>query len=278
MLAAALAICSSVSWGVSDFLGGLKSRTLTVLTVLLVSQGMGLVLIALVVAARGVPPPATQFLLYGALSAAAGTVGLASFYRGLAVGAMGVVAPISATAAAIPVAVGIATGERPSLIQGIGIVLAVIGVAVASREPSEDRSATIASGAGLALLAALGFGGFFLLMDRASDGDVFWAILANRVSGVALLVAVAVALRPRLAVGRGDLGALIAIAVCDISANALFAVASTRGLVSVVAVLASLYPVVTVTLARLVLHERVHAIQRAGAVGAIAGAALLAAG
>lgn len=282
MLAVALGLASGIAWGAADFLGGLKSRRLAVLAVLLVSQGAGLVLISALVAARGEGPPGGDFAPYAALAAVAGVVGLAAFYRGLAVGAMSVVAPISATAAVIPVTVGVATGERPSLVQGAGVALALAGVALASREEVEEAAAEpggrIAAGAGLALIAALGFGCFFLAMDAASDGDVLWAILVNRVTGVGVLVAVTLAVRPRLAVARDQLPGLAAIGVLDITANSLFAFAATEGLVSLVAVLGSLYPVTTILLARIVLRERVQRGQQAGAAAALAGVVLIGAG
>lgn len=280
MLAALLGLGSGMSWGVADFVAGVKSRRLPVLTVLLVSQAAGLVLIAVAVLVRGEGPPAAEFALYAALASVVGTIGLGAFYRGLSVGAMAVVAPISATAAVIPVVVGIATGERPSPLQGLGIAVALIGVALASRESGEgaERGGKLAAGVGLALVAAVGIGTFLLVIDRASEGDALWAILVNRITGVGLLAAVVLALRPGLRMGGSDLGPLIAVGAFDVTANTMFATASTLGLVSVVAVLASLYPIATIALARAVLHERVERVQQAGAAGALAGVALMTAG
>lgn len=248
---------------------------------MLLSQGAGLALVVAIVAIRGEGPPAGGYLAYAAVSGVAGIAGLAAFYRGLAVGAMAVVAPISATAAAIPVAVGIATGERPSALQLAGLALAMVGVMLASREePGGEfqRAGRVAAGAGLALAAAVGFGCFFLAMARASEGDVFWAILINRLTGVSLLALAAATLRPRLAVGAAGGRALLAVGCLDISANTLYALASTQGLVSIVAVLSSLYPVTVIVLARVVLGEHVQRIQQLGAAGALAGVALISAG
>src|SRR6266540_2812613 len=179
MAAIALALVSSVSWGAGDFLGGLKSRSLPLLNVLVASQVTGLTLIAVFVVARGEPPPGGDFAVFAALSAIAGVTGLAAFYRGLAVGNMGVVAPISACAAVVPLVFGIATGDRPSALQASGLGLALIGVVLASREEvvGEAPPRRAARGAGLAMVSALGFGFFFLGFDRASDGDVAWAML-----------------------------------------------------------------------------------------------------
>jgi drug/metabolite transporter (DMT)-like permease len=249
---------------------------------MLLSQGTGLALVALIVALRAEGAPDGEYLVYAAVSGVAGIAGLTAFYRGLAVGAMAVVAPISATAAGIPVVVGLATGDRPSAVQGAGLVPALVGVVLASREEPGgggfQAPGRVAAGAGLALGAAAGFGCFFLAMDKASDGDVFWAILVNRVTGVSLLAAAVLALRPRFAVGVDGGRALLAVGFLDITANTLYALASTEGLVSIVAVLASLYPVMVIVLARLLLHERVRPVQLGGAALALLGVVLISAG
>lgn len=277
MVAVALGLAASVSWGVADFLGGLKSRQLHVLSVLVLSQVVGMLLVGALVAARGDGPPDARFLVYGALAGVSGLIGLAAFYRGMAVGAMAVVAPISATGAAIPVIVGVATGDRPSAIQGAGLLLALTGVVIASREEG-TAGARVAAGTGLALAAAAGFGGFFVGMDAASDGGVLWALLAARTFDVALLLGVALVLRPGLALSARDTRDLAAVGLFDVTANALFALASTEGLVSLVAVVASLYPVVTILLARAVLAERVRMSQGVGVVLALLGVAAIAGG
>ena len=280
MSAVLLAFLSSVSWGVADFVGGLKSRALPILNVVLASQTVGLILIAAFVALRGEGPPGGDFAVFAALSAVAGVTGLLAFYRGVAVGNMGVVAPISATAAVVPVVVGIATGDRPGAVQVAGIALALTGVVLASREEvvGEGPVPRTARGAGLAMVSALGFGFFFLCMDKASDGDVAWAMLVNRITGVGLLLTATLILRPPMRIRRPDITALILIGALDIGANATFALASTKGLVSVVAVLGSLYPLTTVGLAALVLQERPHRLARAGVATALLGVALVAAG
>jgi drug/metabolite transporter (DMT)-like permease len=174
----------------------------------------------------------------------------------------------------VPLVVGLATGERPHAIQGLGIALAIVGVVLASR----DESGASAQGAGLAIIAALGFGTFFVGIDRASEADVLWALTVSRAFSFAFLACAALAIRPPFPRSPRDLGTLAAIGVLDTSANLLFALATTQGLVSVVAVLGSLYPIITVVLARFVLHERLHPLQRVGAIGALAGAALISAG
>jgi drug/metabolite transporter (DMT)-like permease len=280
MGAIALGFASALVWGAADFLGGLKSRQLQLLTVLLVSQAAGLVGVVAWAAVRGEGLP-SEVIPWGIANAITGTIGLAAFYRALAVGAMGVVAPISASAAAIPVAVGVIGGERPALLQIAGIGVAMVGVALASYEPPSDeeqRTGRASTGAGLALIAALGFGFFFVGLDKGSDIDLVWTLVIGRTVSTTLLLLAAAAMRPQLRMSGGDTGAVVAVGVLDMTANALFAAATTLGLVSVVSVLGSLYPVTTLLLARFLLGERLHRIQRGGAAGALVGVALISAG
>lgn len=274
-----LALTASLSWGLGDFLAGHRTRRLPVVTVLVVSQAAGLATIALVVGLRGVGPPDGRHLLYGALAGLFGAIGLAALYRGLAVGPMSIVAPISATAAIIPVAFDLVAGERPSSLQAVGIVLALAGVVLASRAPGVGGSGRVSpKGVGLAVIAAVAFGLLLVLLGEASDGDPYWGTLAMRGASFSLLVLAALVLRPSFALGERDLPVLLLIGVLDTAGNTLFAVATTTSLLSVAAVLGQLYPVVTVLLARLVLGERVSAGQAAGVISAFGGVALIAAG
>ncbi|MBA2383101.1 MAG: DMT family transporter, partial [Actinobacteria bacterium] len=198
-------------------------------------------------------------------------------YRGMAIGAMGIVAPISAVAAAIPFSVGVASGERPGALQLVGVLIALLGVGLASRQPVRLGGGR-AAGVGLALLAAAGFGIYFVLFDQAADGGLPWAVVTARAASSAIAVGAALAGGIALRVGSRHLPALVAIGVCDVGANVLFGLATTRGYLSVVSVLAALYPVVTMALAAVILHERLAACQRLGVAGALAGAALISAG
>jgi drug/metabolite transporter (DMT)-like permease len=274
-----LALAASLSWGVGDFLAGLSSRRLQVLTVLVVSQAAGLSSLAVIVAVRGSGPPEARYLVYAALAGIAGAVGLAALYRGLAVGSMSVVAPISATAAVIPVVAGVIEGERPSPVQGAGIALALGGVVLASRERRADgKGRGVAEGVGLALVAAVGFGLLLVALGAASDADALWGTFAMRTTSFTLLALAALVARPRLSLARDSLPVLALIGVLDAAGNALFALATTESLLSVAAVLAQLYPVVTVLLARVILGERISRPQQAGVGAAFAGIALITAG
>ena len=279
MVAVALGLAASVSWGLADFIGGTKSRALDLLAVLVVSQGVALVLLAVAVAVRAEGPPGAEALLYAAGAGAAGVAGLAALYRGLAVGAMAVVAPIAALGAGIPVVVGVATGDRPGAVQAAGILLALAGVALAAREDApEGGGARLAVGAGLAAGAAVGIGLFLVGMDAAGDEDVLWALAAARLTSVVLLGAAVLATRPDVGAVRPHLGAVAAIGMLDLAANALFTVAATEGLVSVASVCSSLYPVVTIVLAASLLGERVRRVQGLGVVLVMLGVVGIAAG
>jgi drug/metabolite transporter (DMT)-like permease len=272
----ALALGASLLWGVGDFLGGLSSRRLATLTVLAVSELVGWLAVAVVVVATRPDAPSAGAAALAALAGIGGVVGLGGLYRGMAVGAMGVVAPISSAAAILPVAVGLATGDRPGSLQLAGVAVALAGIVLVSREQT-DAGPRLAAGVGLALLAALGFGSYFVLIDLASDDGVAWAVLVSRGTATVAAVAAAVALASGLP-RASALPALAAIGLFDVSANGLLALALTKGLVSLVSVLASLYPLVTVVLARAVLGERVARTQAAGIGFALAGVALIAAG
>lgn len=277
MIAIALALGASLAWGCGDFLGGLKSRTLHVLTVLAISQVAGLSAVLVWLAVSGDAVPGWRSLALAAAGGAGGCLGIAAFYRGLAVGAMGIVAPVSGLAAVIPFTVGVVSGERPSGIQIGGILLALGGVALASREPAE-RGGGRSAGIGLALVAAAGFGLYFVLIDRAADESIPYAVATARATSILLAFAAALVVGASLRPSRGQLPALVAVGLCDVGANVLFALATTRGFLSVISVLSSLYPVVTVALAALVLRERIAPAQRLGVLGAFAGAALITVG
>ena len=282
MLAALLALASSLSWGLSDFLGGFQSRKHALLAVLVLSQGLAFAILVVVVLAGAPIEHDGASTAWAAGVGGLGLLGLVAFYRALAIGTMSVVAPISATGVSIPVIVGLASGERPGELQIAGIVLAAAGVVLASRAaPSADEEArrTGRQAVGLALLAAIGFGSFFAGIDRAEEtGDVAWVLFAARTADVLILLAACAVVRPPLPRAPAALGAIAAVGVFDLLANLLFVLAAGRGLLSVVGVLGSLYPAVTVVLARVVLHERLTRSQSLGVVVTLAGVVALAAG
>jgi drug/metabolite transporter (DMT)-like permease len=282
MLAAVLALASSLSWGLSDFLGGFQSRRHPLLAVMVLSQGFAFALVVVAIAAGAATEHDTAATLWAAGSGVIGVIALTSFYRALAIGTMSIVAPLSATGAAVPVLVGLASGERPAAIQLVGIVLAMIGVMLAGREAGEPDAAarrTARASVALALLAAVGFGTFFVGIDQAEQSaDVAWVLLAARGPETLLLVVVFALSRTRVPREPATLAALAAIGFFDLLANFFFVLATGRGLLSVVGVLGALYPAVTVLLARGVLGERLTRTQDAGVLVTLAGVLAMAAG
>ncbi len=273
-----LALAASLSWGVSDFLGGMNSRRLALLSVLLISQGISLVPVSLVVLARGEPVPPPQFVMYAMAASVAGLLGLAAFYHAMTIGQIGVVAPIAGMGSVIPVVVGLLSGESAAWWQIAGVALALVGIVLVSRADGHGRQSAggSAAGIGFSLLSAVGFGAFFVALHQAGSADLWGAVFVQRATGVCILVATALVVRPKLGVGWRLVPQLGAVGVLDVSANALYTASSMLGLSSLSAVLASLYPVVAVLLARVVLRERLSAVQHAGVASALAGVALIA--
>jgi drug/metabolite transporter (DMT)-like permease len=277
MDAIVLALGASLSWGFADFFGPLQGRKLGALRTLVYVQLGGLVGIAVIVAVRWIGPQSSVALL--AIPAAiSGTLGLFAYYRGIAVGAISIVAPIAGVSAVVPVIVGIASGESPSAWQLAGMACALMGVFLAAREPRSSGDSRIAAGVGLAILAAIGFGGYFPFMHAAGNADFWWASLIFRIASTSVIMLAVVVTRPNIVVPGRVLPWLALIGFGDMFGNLLFAAASTSGLVSVTSVLASLYPIVTVVLARIVLSERVARSQEAGIGLTLAGVVLISAG
>jgi drug/metabolite transporter (DMT)-like permease len=274
--AIALALGASLTWGLADFFGPLQGRVLGALRTLVYVQLGGLLGIAVIVAVRGKGMDGSGALL--AIPAAiSGTLGLFAFYRGIAVGAISIVAPIAGISAIVPVTVGIASGDRPSPWQLLGMAAALVGVFLAAREP-ERGGTRFAAGVGLAMLAAVGFGGYFPFMHAAGNADFWWASLIFRLTSSSVILGAVAVRRPHVGVPRRVLPWLALIGFGDMFGNLLFAAASSSGLVSITSVLASLYPIVTVVLARIVLSERVARSQEAGIGLTLAGVALISAG
>jgi uncharacterized membrane protein len=279
VLGIALGLAASVSWGISDFMGGLQSRRFSALSVLIVSQPVGLVAAlaaALALGEGGLPP---EEFLAAAAAGATVVVALGAFYKAMALGSVSVVATIGALGVLVPVAGGLLQGETPGTLQAVGAAVAVLAVVLVARDPDPEWRAANRHSVGLAAAAALGFGAFFLIIDQVADRDPAWTIAAARVGGVATLAAAAALMRPTLPSARGAvLAALLAIGCFDVLANSLYAVATNHGLLPLVAVAASLYSAVTVLLARFVLGERLAPSQQVGVAVAVAGIGLIAAG
>ena len=282
MAAIVFALGSSLLWGLSDYLGGFKSRTFAVPVVLAAMYLSSLLVMLAFVGARGEGPPSSSHVLAALGAGLVGITALAAFYTALSIGTMSIVAPVASTGVALPVIVGLIGGDQPGAVRAVGLALAVVGIVLASREepggpigPREQRLSLI-----LAVLAGLGFGSYFVLAGIGSEGDVAWTLLLSRVAGFPIIALVALLALRRGATrpGARAVAALAGIGLLDLGANALYNHASTIGELSSVAVASSLYPVVTVMLAAILLGERVKGVQRAGVVVALAGVVMIAAG
>jgi drug/metabolite transporter (DMT)-like permease len=269
-----LAMGASIAWGASDFLGGMVSRRLPVAVVLLGAQLVGLLLAAAVWALAGAPLPGAGALAMGGAAGLAELLGFACLYRGLAIGEMSAVAPLSALTAVLPVGVAVGSGAQVAALEAVGMSLAILGSAVAAADPGSRR---LARGAGLGLGAALCFGAFFVFLGDASEQAGVAAVLCGRVASVGLLALLLLARPPAAVPERSDLLVIGGLGALDVLANLAYAGAVMEGASATVAVLASLYPLTTVMLARALLHEPLGAPRLAGVVAVLGGVALISA-
>jgi drug/metabolite transporter (DMT)-like permease len=273
-----LALLSSVFWGGADFLGGTLARRLPALVVVGVSQLIAGTCVAVLALALGEFDSRLDYVPWGIAAGLIGSIALVAFYAALASGTMGVVAPIAALGALVPVLVGLGTGERPAPVQLAGIAVAVLGVVLASGPELSGKSGV--RPVMLAVVAAVGFGFALLFLSEGSQTSALMTAVTMRAASVPVIAILLVTVfRPtNRALSWTDLPLIALIGIGDIAANLTFGVASTTELVSIVAVLGSLYPVVTVLLARFVHGERMAKIQNAGVTLALLGVALIASG
>jgi drug/metabolite transporter (DMT)-like permease len=273
--ASGLSLASAATWGGGDFAGGLAAKRANVFRVVAVAHACGLVamLAMALLAGEAVPPVAD--LMWGAAAGIAGAFGIAALYQALAIGRMGVVAPVaSVITGVLPVVVGIRTEGMPDRIQMLGFALALLSVWLVAR-PNEYVDSH--RGLGLAVLAGIAFGLFLIAGKQAGHHGVFWPMVAARGAWTTLMCAI-VALSPRDARPlRAVVWATVLSGLLDSAGNALFIAATRHGRLDVSAVLSSLYPASTVILARLLLKERISQMQGAGIAGALLAVALISA-
>lgn len=285
-MTAFFALATSLLWGLADFGGGLLTRRTPALTVVVVSQGIAAAVLGAVVVATDGWTEAGPRLWFAFAAGLVGPVALFAFYKALALGPMGVVSPLATLGVGVPVGVGLFLGERPGLLQVAGIAVAVTGVVLAGgpqlRGAPVQRQTIV-----LTLVAALGFGTVFALISEASTTvtGLFLALFVQRLTNVAVGgAALYVSVRrgggalPEGGFPWASLPALAFVGLADVAANGTYSVAAQHGPVTVAAVLASLYPVVTALAARGFLSERLRAVQAAGAGLALLGTLLLATG
>ncbi|MEU6800444.1 EamA family transporter [Streptomyces neyagawaensis] len=285
-MTALFALATSLLWGLADFGGGLLSRRVPPLTVVVVSQTIAAVVLGAIVVATGGWSEADPRLWFAVAAGVVGPVAMLAFYKALALGPMGVVSPLGSLSVAVPVGIGLFLGERPGLPQIAGILVAIVGVVLAGgpqiKGAPVQRQAIL-----LTLVAAFGFGTVMALISEASTTltGLFLALFVQRVTnvaagGAALYVSVrrgTPALPPE-GFPYGSLPAFAFVGLADVAANGTYSLAAQHGPVTVAAVLASLYPVITALAARFMLGERLRPIQAAGAGLALAGTLLLATG
>ena len=243
--------------------------------VLFISQPPTLLLIAAIVIIRGVRVAPGPWIAAGVIAGLVGLVGLSAAYRGMAIGVVSVVSTIAATGPVVPILVGLVLGERPSVVQFGGIIVTLAGIALLAFDRRPQPGGKLVPGVGLALVAALAFGVFLVAIRYASRPDPVWGVLATRTGSVLALLLLGLAFRSRIKVARADMPSLLAVGVLDVSADVFFAFATTIGLLSIVSILSSLYPVATVILARIVLKERMVRLQQVGIGLALAGVLLI---
>lgn len=282
-----LAFASAVVYGVADWCGGRSASSRPAVLVALVGQAVSLVLVVAAVLVIGTPFPSVSDLAWGALAGAAGAAGIGVFYYALANGEMTVVAPITAVVSAVlPVVVGLAIGERPRAVAYVGIAIAVAAVALVSGAVGEHHHTTPRRILLFAGLAGLGFGSMFAFIDRTAEDSGLWPLVGARLASVPLLLLVVLVARIRVAdTGFGRwrgsarrAGLPVVAGVLDMAANVLFLEANRAGLLSIVAVVGSLYPASTVVLAATFDGERIRRSQGVGMACAACALALVALG
>ena len=277
-----LALASAVFYGSADFIGGVLSRRLAAIPVVLISQAAGLIAVVLLIPVLPPASPSTADIWWGAASGLAGGIGVGLLYHALAIGTMSVVAPTTAVAAvAIPVVASVTMGERPGALAIVGILLGIVAIVLVSRQAVPAPSTTHVAaehrslGVGVALAAGVAIGFFLLALAQTRATAGMWPLVAARCVSVSLVLVIAVARRSALRMSRSMLGLTIAGGLLDMLANALYMLAAQAGPLSPVVTLSSLYPAATVLLARAVLGERLSAWQQAGVVCALVAVILI---
>ncbi len=274
-MTAGLALLAALFLGIADFLGGVLSRRVAQITVLVLSQVVATVAVLPRVLLEPIGADALPAFGWGALSGLGAAVGVSALYRALAIGTMGVVAPISALGVLVPVAAGVAGGDAPGVLLIVGMIIAVVGSVCASGPEGRGRGGG-AKPVLLALVAAAGFGTNNLAVAWGSAHDISATLLSNVVTTLVLYLAALAVLRTAPRARGRDLIGIVAIGVLGLVANLCFAVASDSGMLSVVAVCASVFPAVTAVLGWWFLKERLLPVQVAGVVLVLGGVALVA--
>ncbi len=276
MVPITLSIVACFGWGIADFIGGFKSRDLPTLSILFVSTITGIILLAGLIILLGVPLPRDPALFYAIPAGFIGLFSMFLLYRGLAVGSMSILAPISATGVTLPVIWGILWGDDLSGLQLIGIVAAILGSLLAAMEKEKNHSnKRLTKGIGYAVSAAVFIGFYFIFMDMAAAHNPVWASIIMRSSTLLFLIPILYLARLPMGVGKTNLPLIMLMGSVDTIAAFSFAIATSKGMLSQVAVISCLYPAVTALLSAIVVQERIQKIQSLGVMFAITGIVLI---
>jgi drug/metabolite transporter (DMT)-like permease len=275
----ALAVFSSITYGAADFLGGLATKRSTTFSVVVFSQLAGLILVLLSLPFLPPSAPTTADFAWGAACGLAGGIGVALLYRGLAIGLMSVVAPVTAVCAVIiPVVVGVALGERPSGLAILGVFLAIAAIVLVSQTGHLEGGKRATTGVGIAIASGIAIGIFLVFLQRTGPSAGLWPLIAARVVSVAFFTLAGLVSRASLVPQRESMRLVVGCGALDMLANILYLLAVRQGLLSIVATLVSLYPASTVLLARIVLGERLRLLQQAGVACAVVAIVLIVSG
>ena len=279
-IANALAVLSSIAYGAADFMGGLATkRGSTVFSAVVWSQATGLAIVLLALPFLPPASPTATDLAWGAATGLAGGIGLAFLYRGLAIGVMSVVAPVTAVCAVvIPVAVGVALGERPSGIAVAGVVLALVSIVLISQSGQVEEGKDARAGVGIAVVSGIAIGIFLVCLQRTGPAAGLWPLVPARAVSVSFFAVAGVIARAKLLPRREAWPIVLGGGALDMVANVFYLLAVRQGPLSIVATLTSLYPAGTILLARIVLKERLRLVQQAGVACAVLAIVLIVSG
>ncbi len=275
LISPGLSLSAAISWGAADFSGGIAAKTTNVFRVVAVAHAVGLAFMLLLAVLSGEPIPRSASLVWGIVAGLAGGIGLAAFYKALAIGKMGINAPLaSVITAVLPLVFSFWTEGLPRALQLIGFALAMVSIWLITMQPG---AAGRSKGLGLAVVAGIGFSGFLLFIKLAGSEAVFWPLVSARAASFLLMTAIIIVSGGERKPSRVALPYILVAGILDSGANALYVAATQRGRLDVAAVLSSLYPASTVILARFVLKERLSRIQTAGMAATLIAVLLIAA-
>jgi len=272
-VAIALSLLSSLMWGASDFVGGLISKRRPALVVVGWSASLGLLMATVAVAVTEPWHGPYGWVPWGIAAGASGVLGLTCYYVALASGTMGVVAPVTSLGVVVPVLIGLAMGEQPAALVWVGIGVAIAGIVLTSGP--EFSGGASARPVVIAAVAGVFFGIFFVCADQGAEDSPLLTLWTMRAAVTTGFMGLALARRTTGGIDARDFGVIALVAAGDLGANLTFAIASTKGFVSITSVLSSLFPVVTVLLARIVLQERLRRVQILGVAVTMLGVAFI---